>query len=102
MVIIFFLKKSKIQCIDLYWKKWYSENSDMAIVFEYNLLTQNTMTIITPESDNVGRICLSGSNLIKFQNSLNQTSIFEIIELDNSHLVLKDTSDGRITNYEVV
>lgn len=102
MVIIFFLKKSKIQCIDLYWKKWYSENSDMAIVFEYNLLTQNTMTIITPESDNVGRIYLSGSNLIKFQNSLNQTSIFEIIELDNSHLVLKDTSDGRITNYEVV
>ena len=102
MVILFFLKKNKIQCIDLYWKKWYSENSDMAIVFEYNLLTQNTMTIITPESDNVGSICLSGSKLIKFQNSLNQTSIFEIIELDKTHLVLKDTSDGRITNYEVV
>ena len=99
MSVLFMFNKKRIQCIDLYWKKWYCEESDSAIIFEYNILTKNSMTIITSESEIVGSICLSNSKLIKFQNSLNQTSIYEIIEIDESRLVLRDSSTNTISNY---
>lgn len=99
MTILFKFNKKRIQCIDLYWKKWYCEESETAIVFEYNILTKNSMMLITSESEIAGSFCLSNSKLIKFQNSLNNTSIYEIIEIDASRLILKDSSTNTISNY---